>query len=77
MYLLNEDGDDHVEFFWGDKLNQVTDKFIEFYFPNIRNLISSSKHHLKSQDYIFKILAFKYRSEYDYIQNISLHQNEF
>jgi len=77
MHLLNEDGDDHVEFFWGDKLNQMMDKFVIFYFLNIRNLISSLKHRLKSQDYIFKILAFKYKSEYDYIQNILLHQNEF
>jgi hypothetical protein len=65
------------ELFWGDKLNQMMDKFIEFYFLNIRNLVSSLKHRLKNQNYIFKILAFKYRSEYDYIQNISLHQNAF
>ncbi len=77
LHLLNEDGDDHVELFWGDKLNQVMDKFAEFYFPNIRNLISSLKHRLKSQDYIFKIMACKYKSEYDYIQNIQLHQNAF
>jgi hypothetical protein len=65
------------ELFWGDKLNQMMDKFIEFYFLNIRNIVSSLKHRLKNQNYIFKILAFKYRSEYDYIQNISLHQNAF
>lgn len=65
------------ELFWGDKLNQMMDKFIEFYFLNIRNIVSSLKHRLKNQNYIFKILAFKYRIEYDYIQNISLHQNAF
>jgi hypothetical protein len=77
MHLFNDDGDDHVELFWGNKLNQMMDKFVEFYFLNIRNLISSLKHHLKNQNYILKILAFKYKSEYDYIQNISLHQNMF
>jgi hypothetical protein len=50
MHLLNKDGDDHVEFFWGDKLNQVMDKFAIFFPPYIRNLISSLKHRLGSQD---------------------------
>jgi len=77
MHVQNEDGDNYVELFWGDKFNQVMDKFVEFYSPNIKNLTSSLKHHLKNQDYISKIMALQYRNEYDYIQNISLHQNAF
>jgi hypothetical protein len=39
--LLIEDGDGLVELLQGQKLNELMDKFVEFYFPNIRNLISS------------------------------------
>ncbi len=44
MCLLNEDGDGPMELFRGDKLNQLLEKFTEFYSPNIKNLVSSLKH---------------------------------
>jgi hypothetical protein len=61
VHLLIEDGDGLVELLQGEKLNEVMDKFIKFYFPNIRNLISSLKHHPRSQGYLFNILGLKYK----------------
>jgi hypothetical protein len=68
-HLLNKDGDDLVELLQGEKQNEVMDKFVELYFPNVRNLVSSLKHHLGSQGYLFNILGFKYKSGYDYIHD--------
>lgn len=42
--MLKEDGDDLMELFQGDKLNQLLEKFTKFYSPNIKNLVSSLKH---------------------------------
>ncbi len=69
VHLLIEDGDDLVELFQGEKLNEMMDKFVEFYFPNMRSLISSLKHHLGCQGYLFNILGFKYKSDYAYIHD--------
>ncbi len=72
VHLLNEDGVDLVEFLQGEKQNEVMDKFVEFYFPNVKNLVSSLKHHLGSQGYLLHILGFKYKSGYE-----NIHDNYF
>jgi hypothetical protein len=69
VHLLKKDGDNPMELLWGDKLNQVMDKFVKLYYPNIRNLMSSLKHHSKSQAYLPNILTFKYKNGYAYIQD--------
>jgi len=69
VHLLIEDGDGLVELLQGEKLIEVMDKFIEFYFPNIRNLISSLKHRPRNQGYLFNILGLKYKSGYGYIHD--------
>ncbi len=69
MHLLIEEGDGLVELLQGETLNEVMDKFIEFYFPNIRKLISFLKHHPRSQGYLFNILGLKYKNGYDYIHD--------
>jgi hypothetical protein len=75
VHLLSEDGEGLVEFPHREKLNEVMDKFVEFYFPNVRILVSSLKHHPGSQGYLFNILALLYKSGYDYIHdNYSLDQ---
>jgi hypothetical protein len=68
VHFLHKDGDNPMELLQGDKLNQVMDKFVELYSPNIRNLMSSLKHHSKSQAYLSNILTFKYKNGYAYIQ---------
>jgi hypothetical protein len=45
------------------------DKFVKFYSPNVKNLVSSLKHYLWNQNYLSIILAFKYKSGYNYIEN--------
>lgn len=58
-----------VELLWGKKLNQMMDKFTKFCFPNVRSFFSSLKNHMRSQGYLSNILARKYRSGYNYIQD--------
>ncbi len=58
-----------MQFFQGEKLNEVMDKFVKFYFPNVRNLISSLKHHPRSQGYLFNILGLIHKSGYNYIHD--------
>lgn len=57
MQLLNKDGDGFLELLWGDKLNHVTDNFVELYFFNVKNLVSSLKHCLGNQNCLSNTLA--------------------
>jgi hypothetical protein len=66
-HLLNKDGDNLMELLQGNKFTQMMDKFTTLCFPNVRNLITSFKHHLINKMYISSILAFKYRNGYEYI----------
>ncbi len=77
VHLLIEDGDGMVELLQGENLNEVMDKFIEFYLPNIRNLISSLKHHPRSQGYLFNIMGLGYKSGYNYIHDNCLLDQQF
>jgi hypothetical protein len=58
-----------MELLKGEKLNQTTLMFIPFFFPNIRNLISSIKHHLGNMGSLDSILMFKSLNPYGYIQD--------
>ncbi len=66
-HLFNEDGEVPMELLKGEKLNQTTLMFIPFFFPNIRNLISSFKHHLGNMGSLDSILMFKSLNPYGYI----------
>jgi hypothetical protein len=46
-----------MELFRGDKLNHVTIFFVESYFPNVRNLVSSLKRYSGNQNYFSNIFA--------------------
>jgi hypothetical protein len=75
--LLIEDGDGLVELLQGEKLNELMDKFVEFYFPNIKNLISSLKHHPRNQSYLFNIVGLKYKNGYNYIHDTCFLDQQF
>ncbi len=61
-HLFNEDGEGPLEFFKGDKLHQVMDKFTTLCFPNVRNLMALFKHHLDNKGYIDNFLALKFKN---------------
>ncbi len=44
-YLLDDSSDGTVEFLKSEQLEHIQDKFCEFNFPNVCNLVASSKHH--------------------------------
>jgi type IV secretory pathway VirB6-like protein len=67
MHLLYKDGDDSMEPFQDDKLNEMMDKFIKFCSFNIKNLVSSLKHCPNNENYLSNIMSFKYKIGYDYI----------
>lgn len=68
-HLLNKDGDGLTEFSQGNKFTQVMDKFTTLCFPNVRNLVTSFKHHFLHKMYVSNILALKYKNGYEYIQD--------
>jgi len=67
-HLLNKDGKGLVEVLKGKKLQQMMDKFITLFSPNVQNLVASFKHRSWNKGYISSILAFKANNGYDYIQ---------
>ncbi len=68
-HLFNEDGEGHVEFLEGEKLDQTSLKFIPWCSSGICNLIASLKHHLGNLGSIDYILKLKALFGYDYIQD--------
>ncbi len=68
-HLFNEDGEVPMELLKGEKLNQAMLMFVPLCYPNIRNLISSFKHHSRNMGSFYSILMLKFLSPYDYIQD--------
>jgi hypothetical protein len=68
-HSFNEDGDELVEPFNGDKLRQMMDKFTILCSPNIWNFVASYKQHLGNRRYVSSILFLKANNGYDYIQD--------
>jgi len=52
-HLLNKDGEGLVEVLKGKKLQQMMDKFITLFSPNVQNLVASFKHRSWNKGYIF------------------------
>jgi len=69
QHLFNEDGDDPIKLLKGEHLNKVMDDFMPLCFPNICNLVVLFKRHSTNRGYIDKILLFKSKSRYNYIQD--------
>jgi len=67
-HMLNKDEKGLVEVLKGKKLQQMMDKFITLFLPNVQNLVASFKHWSWNKGYISSILAFKANNGYDYIQ---------
>ncbi len=68
-HLFNEDGQGPMEFFNGEKLDQMLLKYTPLCSFSIRNLITSLKHHPNNSSSIDCILKLKALSCYNYIQN--------
>ncbi len=70
-HLLNDYNHGKVEFFKGEQLEQIQDKFYKLNSPNIRNVVVFFKHRPNGA-YIDSILELKSKSRYDYIQEYYL-----
>jgi hypothetical protein len=57
-----------VEILKCKQLNNVMDKFIPLWSPNIFKFIISFKHYPTNKSYIDNILLLKFRNHYNYIQ---------
>jgi hypothetical protein len=67
MHMFNESGNGLVELLKRKHLEKIQDKFSKLNLPNVRNLVTSFKHH-SGHGYIDSILELKSKSCYDYIQ---------
>lgn len=56
-HWLNKDGDDPIELLQGNKFTHVMDKLTTSCFPNIKNLVTSFKHHLINKMYVSSIFG--------------------
>jgi hypothetical protein len=65
-YLLDYCNNGTMEFFKGGQLEHIQNKFCEFSYPNVHNLVVSFKCH-SGGGYIDNILELKCKSQYDYI----------
>jgi len=76
-HLFNEDGEVPMELLKGEKLNQAMLMFVPLCSPNIRNLISSFKHHSRNMGSFDSILMLKFLRPYDYIQDNYFPKQQF
>ncbi len=65
-HLFNDYNNGIVELVNNEQFEHIQDKFCEWSFPNVYNLIASFKHCLRG-GYIDSILELKSKSHYDYI----------
>ncbi len=70
-YLFDDYNDGIMELLKGEHLEHIQDKFCEFSFPNVCNLVAFLKCHSRG-GYIDNILELKSNSQYDYIQECCL-----
>jgi hypothetical protein len=68
-HLFNEDGNGHVEFLRGAKVNKMLLKFVPLCSLNICNLVALLKHHLDKASPLDCILKLKTLFSYNYIKD--------